>query len=107
MSTNTLIVPDGYRKDAKGHLVPEANITEQDLLRDQLVADLTKSAEALHKALADFKAVALRDIDDLVSIVGERYNVKLGGTKGNVSLTSFDGKYKVQRQFREVVAFTE
>lgn len=100
-------VPEGYKRNAAGHLVPEANIKEQDLLRDDLVNGLTAKAIALHDAMADFKKFALTEIADLITVAGDRYGVNLGGKKGNVSLLSFDGRYKVTRQYREVVAFTE
>lgn len=100
-------VPEGYKCNAAGHLVPEANIKEQDLLRDDLVNGLTAKAIALHDALTAFKEEALTEIRDLVTVAGDRYGVNLGGKKGNVSLLSFDGRYKVTRQYREVVAFTE
>ena len=99
--------PEGYRMNAQGHLVPLANISEQDQLRDQLVSELVPKAQDLHAALKAFKDQALTDIDDLVAIAGERYGVKIGGKKGNVSLTSYDGQFKVVRPFREVIAFTE
>lgn len=57
--------------------------------------------------MADFKKFALTEIADLVTVAGDRYGINLGGKKGNVSLLSFDGRYKVTRQYREVVAFTE
>lgn len=100
-------IPEGFMMNAAGHLVPADQVREQDLLRDSLVNDLTPKAIALNTALTEFKNAALQDIDDLVAIAGDRYGVKLGGKKGNVSLTSYDGRYKIQRAFREVVAFTE
>lgn len=100
-------IPDSYMKNSQGHLVPVANIREQDLLRDQLVKNLIPQAIGLHEALAEFKRLSLEDIDDLVAIAGEKYGVHLGGKKGNVTLYSFDGQYKVVRSFREVVSFTE
>jgi hypothetical protein len=100
-------VPEGYKRNAAGHLVPEANIKEQDLLRDDLVNTLAAKAIVLHDALTVFKKLALTEIADLVTVAGDRYGVNLGGKKGNVSLLSFDGRFKVSRQYREVVAFTE
>ncbi len=100
-------IPEGYMQNAMGHLVPAGQVSEQDQLRDQLVNDLAPAAIALHESLKAFKQKALEDIEDLITIAGERYGAKLGGKKGNVSLTSYNGKYKVVRAFREVIAFTE
>ena len=100
-------IPAGYMQDAMGRLVPADQVSEQDQLRDQLVNDLAPAAIALHESLKAFKQKALEDIEDLITIAGERYGAKLGGKKGNVSLTSYNGKYKVVRAFREVIAFTE
>ena len=107
-NTETFIkVPEGMRVNAEGHFVPETSIREQDLLRDQLVMELVPSAISLSQAMAAYKAKALAEISDLIEIAAERYGAKLGGKKGNVSLVSFDGRYKIQRAYREVVAFTE
>ena len=100
-------VPDGYMRNASGHLVPREQVREQDLLRDQTARDLSTAALALNKALTEFKARALGDIADLVKIAGERYEVSLGGKKGNVSITTYDGRYKVQRSVAERITFTE
>ncbi len=101
------ILPAGYKKKANGDLVPIENIREQDLLRDQVVNDLVPVALKINQQLVDFKKKALSDIDDLVTIAGERYGAKIGGNKGNVSLISFDGQWKVTRTYREVITFTE
>ena len=37
MFEETNDIPPGYRQDARGNLVPEANIKEIDKLRDELV----------------------------------------------------------------------
>lgn len=100
-------VPKGYMRNASGHLVPTDQVREQDLLRDQTARELAEAALALNAALADFKRKALGDIADLVQIAGERYDVQLGGKKGNVSVTTYDGAFKVTRQVAERLAFTE
>lgn len=104
---NAVKVPAGMRVNADGYFVPEASIREQDLLRDQVVMALVPEALSLSRDMAAYKAKALSDISDLIEIAADRYGAKLGGKKGNVSLVSFDGRYKIQRAFREVVAFTE
>jgi hypothetical protein len=94
-------------RNATGHLVPIEQVREQDLLRDQTARELATAAIALNEALRSFKQKALGDIADLVQIAGERYDVQLGGKKGNVSITTYDGAFKVTRQVAERLAFTE
>lgn len=100
-------VPAGYMRNASGHLVPASKVREQDLLRDQAVKDLVARARELNAALAAFKQESLRDIADLVAIAGERYDLWLGGKKGNVTLLSFDGSLKVARHHSDVITFSE
>ncbi|MEX0732869.1 MAG: DUF3164 family protein [Aquisalimonadaceae bacterium] len=93
--------------NALGHLVPEEQVREQDKLRDQVARDLAAEAVELHERLAAFKARALSEIADLVSIAAERYDTQLGGKKGNVAITTYNGDYKVTRTYAERLAFTE
>lgn len=101
------VIPDGFMQNAAGHMVPEDQVREQDKLRDAIVIALVKEAKDVHNALKAFKERALNDIADLVSIAAQKYEVNLGGKKGNVTLISYNGKYKVQRSIAENIAFTE
>lgn len=100
-------VPEGYKQDAKGVLVPLHLIKEIDLERDQLVNELFVKAEALNSTMTDFKAIAFGDIGAFVELSAEKYGAKVGGNKGNVTLFSFDGKYKIQRAVNEYMQFDE
>lgn len=100
-------IPVGYRADAQGRLVPEAQIREIDLLRDKLVADLVARARPLNAALADFRKSAYADIQAFAELSAERYGAKLGGTKGNLTLVSYDGSYKIQRAISDQLVFDE
>lgn len=101
------LIPEGYMQDAQGRLVPDSQVREQDKLRDAIVNDLAKDALAINKALREFKAKALADIADIIQIAADRWEVDLGGKKGNISLVSFNGQYKVQRVYAERIVFTE
>ncbi|WP_417345744.1 DUF3164 family protein [Ferrimonas sp.] len=94
MQPNTNL-PAGYRKNARGDLVPEANIKAVDKLRDELVVDLIKRAGTIRSTMAQFKQNAFEEILAFVDLSAAEYDVKYGGTKGNVTLTSFDGQYRV------------
>lgn len=96
-----------YRQDAKGNLVPVENIKKIDLLRDDLVLDLVSKAKAVQKSLTEFKTSAMNDIAAFVELSAERYDAKLGGKKGNISLHSFDGAYRVQVAMQDSLVFDE
>lgn len=100
-------IPAGYMRNASGHLVPTDKVREQDKLRDATVQSLVAEAKEVHARLKAFKSNALADIADLVRISGEKYQVVLGGKKGNVNLVSYDGQYKVVRSMADRIVFTE
>lgn len=101
------LVPAGFWQDAQGRLVHETMIKPIDVERDRLVRHLVDSASELNAKLVDFKAVAFGDIEAFVELSAEQYEVKLGGKKGNVTLYSFDGRFKIQRSVQESIAFDE
>ncbi|WP_154124188.1 DUF3164 family protein [Grimontia hollisae] len=97
----------GYRQNAQGHMVPESQIKPIDLLRDDLVQRVVADARDLQKIMAIFKVGAMNEISDFVDLSAEEYDVKYGGTKGNVTLMSFDGRYKLVRAKGEHRVFDE
>lgn len=96
-----------YMPDATGSLVPVAQIRPIDLARHELVIEKAAKAKVLQQHLRALKYEMLADIDAFVELSAERYDVKLGGKKGNVTLASFDGAYQVQRQISEHLVFDE
>lgn len=100
-------IPDGYRQDAKGNLVPVGNIREIDKLRDELVQELISEAKALQEKIRGYKRKAFADIAAFVELSAERYSTTFGGEKGNVTLYSFDGKHKIQRAINDHTRFDE
>ncbi len=93
----TTQIPEGYRQDARGRLVPEKNIRPHELQRDELVRDLIERIRRTHAELARLKRDLLGDIAAHIALVAENYQVKIGGEKGNVTLTSYDGLMRIQR----------
>lgn len=100
-------IPQGYKQDAKGRLIPVETIKPIDMARDQLVGEIVKKAQAVSETLADFKTGVFADIGAFIELSAERYDAKLGGAKGNVTLVSFDGRYKVQRAIQDTLTFDE
>lgn len=100
-------MPQGYKRNTQGHLVPVETIKEIDLARDDLVREIATRAKTQSSQLRDFKAGAMDDIQAFLELSAEKYGVELGGKKGNVTLLSFDGRYKVQRAIAEHLVFDE
>nr|DAI24797.1 MAG TPA: Protein of unknown function (DUF3164) [Caudoviricetes sp.] len=96
-----------WAQDAKGRLIPKNMIKPQDLLRDQTVQIIVERFKECHDALKECKVKSMADISELEDIVAEKYQAKLGGKKGNLTLYSFDGKYKVVRSFADRIVFNE
>lgn len=101
------IVPEGYMQDARGALIPLGNIREIDMLRHQLVMQIVAEAEQVQEVLRAFREKTFADLEAFFALSAERYDVKLGGVKGNVTLTSFDGRFRVLRARQDTIVFDE
>ncbi|MNZ56465.1 hypothetical protein D3C78_744120 [compost metagenome] len=107
MTAQQQTIPAGYRRDAQGRLVHEDQIKPVDKLRDELVTTLVERARSTHAALVQYKAAAFGEIEAFLDLSAQEYGAKIGGKKGNVSLLSFDGRYKIQRAIQESIVFDE
>lgn len=100
-------VLDGYMVNGMGHLVPVENVSVLDRLRDEEVRRLVGRAEEVARVVAEFREEATAAVAGFVELCAQEHGVELGGEKGNVTLTSFDGSMKVVRARADEVAFTE
>ena len=99
--------PQGFRLNALGHAVPESQVKDIDKLRDEVVLKIVEAAKEMQGHMATYKATSMATVADFIDLSASEFGVKFGGTKGNVSLMSFDGKYKVQRSIGEHRVFYE
>lgn len=93
--------------DARGRWVPRRLIKDVDLARHDLVVELAERAKSHAAALATLRASLDADLDAFIALSAEKYGLKIGRTKGNVTLSSFDGRYKVVRHIQDRLAFDE
>jgi hypothetical protein len=107
MNTAIATPTEDYKKDAQGRLVPLSMIRPIDMARDSLVLEIVAKANALAEQISAAKTSFFADIAAFVSMSAEEYDVKIGGEKGNVSLVSYDGRYKVIRAIQETLVFDE
>lgn len=97
----------GHRRDHLGRLVPESQIKPIDLLRDELVREIARKAQEHSAELARIKRGFFDDIAAFVEMSAAEYGVTLGGDKGNLTLYTFDGRYKITRAIAETISFDE
>ncbi|MDR3684744.1 MAG: DUF3164 family protein [Geothrix sp.] len=100
-------IPEGYRQNANGDLVLIENIKAIDLLRDELVVSIAARSRERSGELAEFKNSIMAEIQAFVATSAERFKAKLGGTKGNLTLMSFDGRFKVVLAQQDNISFDE
>ncbi|WP_027360550.1 DUF3164 family protein [Desulforegula conservatrix] len=96
-----------YREDHKGRLVPVNLIDEIDLERDSLVREIIEEAKNVNSVLKTFKSRTMADVSAFCELSAEKFGVKRGGRKGNLSFLSFDGKSKVLIAISENLSFDE
>ena len=96
-----------YWEDPKGNLVAEELVKEIDKTRDELVRGFVQSAVDLQGDIKAFKNRVFDDVAAFVQLSAEKYGAQMGGRKGNLTLYTFDGKYKLQVAVSEHLAFDE
>ena len=96
-----------YMLEENGNQIRIENIKPIDLERDTLVKKLIDSGKQVSQSLREYKSNAFADIAALIELSAEQYGAKVGGKKGNVTLHTFDKRYKVQRAMSENIVFDE
>lgn len=96
-----------YKTDARGRQIPVEMIKDIDLLRDQTVKEIMRKTLCMRNELFAFKAVIWSDIEEFLSISAEQHGIEMGGKKGNITLTSYDGEYKIMIAVSDSLQFNE
>lgn len=107
MTADKQEIPRGYWQDANGNLTPLDKIKPIDKARNKTVVTMVDQAQQLSETLRQFKLAVLTEIEGFVQLSAADYGAKLGGKKGNVTLISFDGRFKVVRAIQETITFDE
>lgn len=99
--------PKGYMRRSDGTLVPTDKVKPIDKERDLVVLGLIAAAQDVSDTLLAFRLNAMQRLEEFADRSAAEYGARLGGVKGNITLTSFDGRYKVIRAIAENVVFDE
>jgi hypothetical protein len=99
--------PKKYWKDADGAYRPVDKIKPIDKDRHYTVTAIVEQAKQVSADMLAFKLTAMAGINEFVDRSLSEYKIQVGGAKGNISLISFDGKYKIVRQMQDSIVFDE
>jgi hypothetical protein len=106
-------IPDGrqtvdgreYMENAEGGLTPLALVKPQDQMQDDLVRREIGFFIALSEQVARFKGHLFDNLGAFEALLAEQYGAKVGGPKGNKTLMTFDGLFKLQVQVADNIVF--
>jgi hypothetical protein len=96
-----------YMTDSQGRQVPAELVREIDKLRDQTVRRIAEEALKMKGVLDAFKQRIRNDISTFVELSANQYGKTWGGKKGNVTLSTFDGKYRLVVAMNDQIIFDE
>lgn len=97
----------GYRENARGQLVRESGLTEIEKLGDELTGSLAAEWLDLQARVRALKRRAFAEMAALAEVAAQQHGVTLGGDKGNMTIRTFNGKYKIERSVQEFIVFDE
>lgn len=100
-------IPKGYREDQQGRLVPEKLISKLDKERDELVRLLAEEGMKLSAELAAYKARAVAATQQFIDRSAAEYAAKLGGDKGNITMSTYDGRLRITLTTHDRMQFDE
>jgi hypothetical protein len=96
-----------YMTDNQGRQVPEEMVKDIDKQRDRMVRGVVAMATEMKGELIEFKNQTRKLIMSFVEMSAGQYGVKMGGKKGNVTLTTYDGQYKLVVAMNDNITFDE
>ncbi len=80
-------------------------IEEHDIEMDAFVRNQVRKAKELQVVLLQFKQNAFDDCYAFMGLLAEKYDRKIGGQKGNVIFSTFDGSMQVRIAVQDTLTF--
>jgi hypothetical protein len=96
-----------FMTDSQGRQVPIELVPEIDKLRDQTVRRIAEEAMKMKDVLGNFKKRIGDDIHTFVELSANQYGKTWGGKKGNITLATYDGKYRLIVAMDDNIIFDE
>lgn len=96
-----------FREDSRGAWMPESSIKPQDILKDDLVESAADKIVDMRDKMKQLNQEIKDEIRAYIELIGEKYGVRLKGNKGNITLTSYDGKTRIVISISESIYLDE
>ena len=94
--------------DKRGQEIHRDLVPHEEKLKTELVYDITEQAMVGVKLMERFKERVTRSIQEYMEMMREKYGLDIArGTKGNLTLQSYDGLRKVQVAVQQHIDFDE
>ena len=93
-----IIGPDGAK-------IPVKNVKPVHVMEDDLVRSEIGFAIALHEQVSRFLAHVNSNLGAFEALIAEKYGAKIGGPRGNKTLMTYDGLFKMTVQVADNVVF--
>ena len=106
-TTEDAPVIKGYMENSIGHLVPDRLVAPLDRRRDEVVRRIVEEGMKLSVSLAAYRRGAHEACETFLEESAAKYDTQLGGDKGNVTLTSFDGSLRLSLATYDRMTFDE
>ncbi|MBQ4852863.1 DUF3164 family protein [Pseudoalteromonas sp. MMG012] len=94
-----------FYTNRSGYKVPANKVSDNDKAQNTLVLELVQRAKQLNAEHENFKRGVYSQVNDFIADMAHSYNVEIGGAKGNITLTSFDGKSRVKVGVADDISF--
>ncbi|QGA57671.1 DUF3164 family protein [Brucella sp. 2280] len=94
-----------YVRKGKGELIALSAIKPEHVMEDELVRRLASKAADIHRQLAAFRTEVLEEVTAFRELVAEKYGVKRGGAKNNITLSTVDTGLRLTIQVSDTLTF--
>jgi len=91
--------------NAQGHHVPLSLVKPEDLMKHEVTLDLVGKAKLVQAEMRSLKELAFSTVFAAKDLIMEKYGAKIGGQKGNITLSAYDGKTAVRISVQEQIHF--
>ena len=98
---------NNFMTDSQGRQVPVKLVSEIDKLRDQTVRGIIGEVLKMREVLREFKGRIREEIFGFAEKSAGKYGKAWGGKKGNITLSTYDGRYRLIVSVDEKLVFDE